>query len=517
MNNFIRLNFKPKNPSAILGLALEGSRLGGVVLRRSNGALQVLQQFTATLSLDPLTNDAELVGREILNHLEAAGVRERRCVVAVPLKWTIAAHTTLPQLPAADIPGFLQIEAERGFPTDVAGLQVATSRWVSSSGEAHATFVGIPKSHVERLEQVLRAARLKPASFSLGIAALQPATPFGVPPSGGLGGGSSGLPPDGGTTNTEDGVLALAVGEGHVGLQISCGGGVAALRALEGVVEAEGGRRVLHSDLIAREARITLGQLPAWVRDRVKRIRIFGAPELARELADKIRPRFEPGGLKVEPVTVYAAGEFGRAIPADTRVSPAFSLAARQLTGRTDPFEFLPPKVSAWRQLTARYASGRWRTAGLAAAAILVITLALFGFQQWQLLRLRSRWAVMAPKVRELTVVQDQIQKYRAWYDDSFRYLSIMKKLSVAFPEDGSVTAKTLEIRELTESRDVNDARNVSVVSCSGSAANYSAWIKTVHQVGAIGGVSDIVPQTRGKSPMQFTLDFHLSGGGHED
>src|SRR5262245_59086816 len=97
MNNIIKINFlQRKNPSSLLGLALDGSRLEGVVLRRHNGSLQVNQRFSAALSLDPLTNDAELVGREILNQLQAAGVRERRCVVAVPLKWALAAHTKIP-------------------------------------------------------------------------------------------------------------------------------------------------------------------------------------------------------------------------------------------------------------------------------------------------------------------------------------------------------------------------------------------------------------------------------------
>ena len=492
MNNLIKLDFRRKHPSSLLGLALDGNLLEGVVLRRTNGALVVGPRFTATLSLDPLTNEAELVGREILNHLEAAGVRERHCVVAVPLKWALATHTKLPKLPEADVAGFLQIEAERGFPTDVATLQVATSRLVSSTGEEHVTFIGVPKNHIGRLEQALRAAKLRPVSFSLGITQLQPA-------------------------NAEDGVLALVLGDSQVDLQISCGGGVAALRALEDVLEPEGNRRVIHGDLTAREARITLGQLPADLRGLVKRIRIFGEGEQAQKLADELRPRFEPAGLKVELVTTYPANEFTRVIPPDTAVSRAFSLAARQLAGRNDSFEFLPPTVSAWRQLTTKYASGKMRTAGLAAAAVILLIIGLFGFQQWQLFRLRSRWATMASKVKELTAVQDQIQKFRPWYDDSFRYLGIMKKLAAAFPEDGSVTAKTLEIRELTETRDPGAARNVSVVTCSGTAANYAAWIKTVHQIGAVDGVSDLVPQTRGKSPMQFTLDFHLKGGGLEN
>ena len=59
----------------MLGLALDGSKLDGVVLRRTNGALQRLQSFSAQLTLDPLTAAPELVGREIRNQLDAAGVR----------------------------------------------------------------------------------------------------------------------------------------------------------------------------------------------------------------------------------------------------------------------------------------------------------------------------------------------------------------------------------------------------------------------------------------------------------
>ncbi len=62
-------------PTTALGLALHGSRLDGVLVKRSNGSMQVLKSFSATLTLSPLTGDAELVGREIRNHLDQAGIR----------------------------------------------------------------------------------------------------------------------------------------------------------------------------------------------------------------------------------------------------------------------------------------------------------------------------------------------------------------------------------------------------------------------------------------------------------
>ncbi len=94
---------KKQRASSVLGLSLDGNRLEGVVLRRANGSLVVQKTISASLSLDPLTNDPELVGREIQNHLEKAGIRERRCAVCVPLNWVLTLQTKLPDLPAADV------------------------------------------------------------------------------------------------------------------------------------------------------------------------------------------------------------------------------------------------------------------------------------------------------------------------------------------------------------------------------------------------------------------------------
>jgi hypothetical protein len=259
--------FKRQRPSAVLALALDGSQLDGVVLRCTNGSVQLLQSFSATLALDPLTADAELVGREIRNHLDAAGVRERNCLVCLPLKWAMTTHIEIPELPEADVPGFLQIEAERGFHSDMETLFFATSRYTLAAKQ-NATLVGVPRHNVVVVEKVLEAAKLKPLSFSLGITALQrPAA------------------------DASHCVMALVIGETNVGLQITCGGGIAALRTLEGTIEAEGGRRTLHADVVAREARITLGQLPAELREKVRSVRIFGPHDFALQLADELELR----------------------------------------------------------------------------------------------------------------------------------------------------------------------------------------------------------------------------------
>jgi hypothetical protein len=470
-----------QHPSGMLGLALDGSRLDGVALRRTNGALHVQQSFSVSLSLDPLTNDPELVGREIRNHLDAVGVRERHCLVGLPLKWALTTHVEVPELPEADLASFLQIEAERAFPCDVQTLQVATSQSQAPAGKQHATLVGIPKNHLAALEQTLRAAKLKPISFSLGITALQPPG-----------------------AETSNGVMALAVGESNVALQITVGGGVAALRALEGALEVEGGQRTLRADLVAREVRITLGQLPADLREAVRRIRVFGQRDFAQQLVDELELRLESTALKVEAVGRYAVSDFRVQLPPDAVVSPAFSLVAGRLANRHVPFEFLLPKLSPMQQMAARYSSGKLRTALSAAAAIGLVAGGLFFFQQCQLWRLGSQWTKMRATVGQLEGLQEQIRQYRPWFDESVRGLAILRCLTEAFPEDGSVTAKTVEIRDL------------SAVTCTGTAKSYPALLKIVEQLRTRPQVPEVnLGPTRGQSPaLQFTFNFQWSEGG---
>jgi hypothetical protein len=471
---------RKKKLTAVLGLALEGGKLEGVVLRRSNGALQKLQSFSAPLALDPLTAAPELAGREIRNQLDAAGVRERACIVGLPLKWVLTAQTELPSLPAADAASLLQLEAEKGFHADAATLQIGDSRSALAGGRKLVLLGGIPKAHVAALEQILAAAKLKPVSFALGISALQTA---GDEKSGG--------------------VLALAIGETNVALQVTAGGGVAALRTLEGAVEVEGSRRTLHTDVVAREARVTLGQLPVELREQVKRIRIFGPRDLAQQLADEMELRFEPMGLKVETVSAYPPDAFGATLPPDTSLSSAFSLAANALLQQAPAFEFLPPKPTLVEQFVAKYSSGRLRTTGAIAAGVAAIVLGLFLFQQIQLWRLRSQWARIQDKVTVLQKVQDQIHQFQPWDPGSFRSLAILRELSLAFPQNGVVTAKVIS------------ARDDGTVTCSGTYADNASLLDMEARLSKLPGVTDVHYESgRGnKPPLQFVFSFKFNGG----
>jgi hypothetical protein len=127
----------------------------------------------------------------------------------------------------------------------------------------------------------------------------------------------------------------------------------------------------------------------------------------------------------------------------------------------------------------------------------------VFFVQQIQLWILQSRWSKMSAKVAGLQADQDNIRRYRPWFAGTFPGLSVLRQLTLAFPEDGAVTAKTIEVRD------------GSVVSCTGNMRDIAALLAMQARLRTVPGVTELhLSQQRGKSPMQFTFEFHWNNGG---
>lgn len=478
INTMIDL-FKSKRPSTILGLAFDGNRLEAVVVRRTNGHVQVQQSISVPLALSLLSGDPALVGRELRNHLDQAGIREKRCAVCLPLNWVLTVQTKLPDLPEEDVASFLQIEAERGFPSGHENLYLATSRAKTAAGQ-YATLMGIPRNHLASVQAVLKAAQLKPLTFSLGITALAAAD------------------------KDAPGSLTLALCNHGIDLQVSVSGGIVALRSLDGAIESESAQRRIDADLVARELRITLGQLPPEFAGQVRSAKIYGRGELARQFVTDIARRTETMGLRVELMERATDAQFNQPAAPEIVLSPALALATNYLRETAPGPEFLPPKISPWQQMmsSSKFSSQRLKWAGAAGGAVAACLIGAFLIQQWQISRLQSQWDAMAPKVNELTAYKDQIRKYRPWFDRSFRGLRILRGVTQAFPETGSVTAKTVEIRDLSN------------VTCTGNARDNQSYLRLMASLRTNEDITDLKTESvRGANPVQFTLNFQWEGG----
>lgn len=481
MSNLLNRILRPrKAPSAVLGLAWDGRRVEATLLRRTPEGLRRDGSFAAELSGGFDGPEADALGRELRARLDEAGIRERQCVVAVPVSSLWVTQTEIPAMAESDAQDLLQIEAEKGFHSDVSALQVASSRCARIDGTQWVTLAALPQARLEALERVLAAARLKPLAIGADLVELER-------PSAGAGRGDEGHL-----------ALGLGAGSGPVSLQAVAGGGIAALRSFEGFAEDGSGEPRLQADNVAREIRITLAQLPEpWGRS-LREIRVHGPTVAARSLAEALSARLAVSGFRVEVAQTKVAG-----MPAGPELTISAVVAARVLS---DPaglaLQFLPPRPSVVQQFIARHAQGPRRTAWTVSAAAASVVALVFGIQQVQLMLLESRWASLSGKVRELERIQQDLRLFRPWTSGSARGLAILEALTSAFPENGSVTAKVIEIRESGE------------VVCTGTATDSPAFLAMTARLGAHPGVSRVHhDQSRGASPMQFNLTFLWTGG----
>ncbi len=457
-----------KRPQSVIGLSIAHGQLCVAHAARAKNAVAILRSKSATLTLDLLHPEADLVGREIKNHLEAAGIRERHCVVALPAYWVMSQHTTLPELSEEDRASLLQIEAEKGFPCDPDELQVARSPHQSADG-SYVTQLAVRHEQLTRLSEVLKSAGLKPISFTLGIAALP-----------------------GALAAAGRGCMTLVLEPRGATLLISAGGGIAAFRAFEATIESEVGENVINGPALARELRISFEQLSPALRSDVRQLSLRGDATMVSQLAGMLASWARESGLALDT---------GSAAPRAVAEEIVEHLAERQLKQVTGDLEFLPPRPSRWALMMARYNSRRLATAGFAAAALVVVALGAFGWQEYLRRSLRAEWEGMAAQVKELEGVQARIREYRPWYDTSFRNLTIMKRVVECFPDNGSVTAKSFEI---------HGPGNVSVTGTARDNASLLRTLDTLRQANEVQGLK--IEQIRGKTPAQFTFTFRWAG-----
>jgi len=234
---------------------------------------------------------------------------------------------------------------------------------------------------------------------------------------------------------------------------------------------------------IAREIKISIGELSADLQSAIKQCFYFGPPsmegcleEALQQVADRMG--FKPAHLQSE-------------------VSAAFGLAKDFLLGQGNPFEFLPPKVSPFQEWAQRISTGRNKWVGGGAAAAVILIGCVFFWQGQQLQALEKEWQGMEVQVGELEALQQRIRTYRPWFDESIPTLKLIRHLTTAFPEQGDVWVKELDIREPAQ------------VLCSGFARSNRAWLDMYEKLRTSPEVKDLtVEQVREDRQLQFSFKY---------
>jgi len=251
---------KSSRYSSVLGISFNAGGMTAALVHRANGGVCMRQGFREPLSLDLLTSDPDRAGSEIRRLMDQRGIRERRCVVCIPVGWALTKTIEVPVLSKEDVESFLNLQAEREFPFPLDDLILSVSRCRTLDGVERATLVAVPRGHLAALERALLVAKLHPVSITFGIAALLKEE-----------------------DRAEKGRILLLVNEKDVELAVAFGDSMIALRCLNEAVEGGPENWRFDTNLVVRQIRITLGQFPQSLRDSISRVALFGSSERDRK------------------------------------------------------------------------------------------------------------------------------------------------------------------------------------------------------------------------------------------
>ncbi|MBN1676050.1 MAG: hypothetical protein JXR37_33710 [Kiritimatiellae bacterium] len=448
----------------MLGISLEPAELVVVLARRENGSCRLIRRLSVPVTPGAILEDAQKAGARLAAHLAEAGIREKRCAVCLPPGWAMTAPAELPAVGAEDLRAYLALRAEREFPIPPAELRLAYSVYPLPDGKRCATLAAVPEKRVSAVQRMLAAAGCRAVSISLGLARCV-------------------FPRERGAS------VCFLTENDNVTMLVGLAGGVAALHVFDGAA-------ALSADVLGREIRIALGRLPDAIRSALGEARFVGAKGAVESLRDAVAGPLRRLGVArlvdVEPEPVAA--------DTDTSVpdgGAALAEVRRQLHAKPAVFEFVPAQVNRIHAVVVRFVSrrNRWVLAGLGclAAALLLLLVQQARVEK----RLKAEWAAIEPTVTELQQLQKKIRQFRPWFDAAPRSLEILEGLTAAFPQDGVVWARSVEIKENR------------LVSCSGFARSQTAFMETLDRLRGRPEIDDVqVQQVRGADPIQFTFKF---------
>jgi Tfp pilus assembly protein PilN len=445
---------------SVLAISVESGRILVDVLRSEESRTRVTKSFELSMGAEAVTSDAERVGQAIVERLQAEGIRERKSVVCIPASWALTTGTEVPEMPAEDLRGYFELRAEREFPISVSELKLAHCAYALPEGTRRATVAGVPSKRVAAVERMLATAGIQLMSLSLGLDGC--------------------VPRDSSPT-----AIHFVANGNHVDVVVGTGGGIALLRSLPSPRDSS----TVDVNGISREVRITLGRLPQGLRNQVREARFGGSPKTAKVLFSGLSG--DLGRLGINPTLESAEGDSGHA-------GAAIEAAEHYLRDEPVIFELLPRVQNRWLTMAQRFDSKQHRLFAIIGAAVLLLPILTFIVRSRIESSLENEWMRMRRQVTELESLQQKIRQFRPWFETSPQALKLMEEIVGAFPEQGDVWAKSVEVGEHGK------------VTCTGFARSQSALSAMLDRLRERKNFSGVqIQNVRGANPIQFTIGFN--------
>ena len=452
---------KPWQSHTALAVSVESGRIVLDLVRCDKATGRVLKSCVVPLGADAVCEDPDRAGREAASALASVGISERRCVVCVPPGWALTTSADVPQVGADDLRSYLELRAEKELPVAAADSRIAHCAYALPDGKQRATLAAIPAKRLDAVETMLAVSGRRAVSESLGLDHCA-------------------------SSETPGGLHFLSNGN-HVDVVVATGGGIAAVRSLPG--PATPGGSSFDAASFVREVRITLGGLPAPVREQLREARFSGSPVASEDLCAGIRDAL--GRMGIDSKLQRPGGG------AHDHPSAAVGAAENFLRSQPVAFEFVVPQTNRWESALRQFDSGQRRWMAVAAVAFIVLPALAFFVRSRIESRLESRWDGMRANVSEVDALQQKIRQFRPWFDKTPQSVRLLDALTSAFPESGEVWAKSIHVADEFK------------VTCAGFARSQTDLTAMLDRLRARTDITELrVQQERGQNPIQFSFTY---------
>jgi len=408
----------------ILGLAIDECGVVATELSVRAGRTEMRGAAEFPWEKEFTADNARELGQSLRRFLREKGFTAKRAAVGLAAKWVLAKEVEAPPATSEALAGILGIQAERVFSMNPGDLVFDYCGKTSPSQKSQVLLLAARRQVVDQIRELAAAAGLQIESITVSAFAC----------------GSSS------TENRMGSRYGLYARPTYCEFWGQLDGSPRFIKHIPMVLNGDASGS---ADLLSGTIRRLLLLSSQQDQSSSRQVTAYDACGLAPEVFDRLNERLAPhvqvrnGRLGMLPDGAAGSGD-----PKESRAVAAAAVARTAVAAQRPTIDFLNPRIGRKKKADPRRAAV-W---GAAVAGVCLIALAvwLFGWRAdaSDIATYKEQLAALEEDLAAAQAVVDRLSYADSWGSTDPRFLSCLRELTQAFPEEGDVWVTSLAVTE---------------------------------------------------------------------
>jgi len=471
------------NNKPVLVVSLTSKLFSFVLAESSRGKVVLKKTGMIPLRVNPLVDDVDVVGCELKEHLDKNGISDSSCILCLSLDKLMLKQWSIPDIDDEELQDYVEVQVEQDFGFGDDELAMDYTTFIHTDTTRSVVALAALNNSFERLKSIVKASGLKLISASCGCAELSNAV------------------------NDSSSHLILSCDAAGVNMTVGRGDELFMMRQLtqKNDITATSVSTVVNETV--RQLKISFSQLPPSLVSEISSVDIYGDKIIAEPLFDAINTKLPKLSVELKDCALLTDNNSSEQVELKMDMMPdQISTAANYFAGKEPAFELVAQKRALFNFKGALPSSKIASWATIAGAVAVLVLLISFISVKWELSSLRSQSEDIAAEYRASTKLKSRVKYLDRWFSTKTKSLDVLKEVTLAFPESGSVWATSFIISEDNE------------VEISGKATSQKAWLEMQENLRRSKSVKDLMvrqstERVNDREPVSFGFRFYWVGG----